>query len=255
MSRRPRLRLASTEEHDLVSRVRGKKARRQQKMKAIVQETGQGCDNPHKWERDIKARSEGQRKFLEAIDTSDITFGLGPAGTGKTYLAVCKAVEAFEAGKVKRIVLTRPAVEAGERIGFLPGDLKEKMDPYMRPIYDALYQRMPWQKVASLIAEKAIEIAPIAFLRGRTLAHSAIILDEAQNATYGQLRMVVTRLGLGSFMIVTGDPDQSDLDEGDSGLERMVNMVEGIHDRISVVRLNDIDVVRHPVVQSIVRVL
>src|SRR5204863_21701 len=164
--------------------------------------------------RKIRPRSDNQRILMEAIDAKPLTVALGPAGTGKTYLAISAAVEALEAGSVSRIVLSRPAVEAGERLGFLPGDMKEKLDPYLRPIYDALYDCLPAEQVERRIASGEIEIAPIAFMRGRTLADAFVILDEAQNTTPAQMKMFLTRFGQNSRMVICGDPNQTDLPGG-----------------------------------------
>jgi phosphate starvation-inducible protein PhoH and related proteins len=179
-------------------------------------------------------------------------FGVGPAGTGKTYLAVAYAAQLLERGLVERIVLTRPAVEAGERLGFLPGDMKEKVDPYLRPLYDALYDMMPADKVERAMTAGVIEIAPLAFMRGRTLAHSVIILDEAQNTTSMQMKMFLTRLGESGRMIITGDPSQIDLPNGQpSGLNEALRILEGV-EGIAVAKFTGEDVVRHPLVQRIV---
>ncbi|TAN51599.1 MAG: PhoH family protein, partial [Rhodospirillales bacterium] len=199
--------------------------------------------------RKVKPKSDGQRQLMEAIDTCHLTLALGPAGTGKTYLAITKAVEALEAGNVGRILLSRPAVEAGESLGYLPGDLQDKLAPYLRPLYDALNDRLGAKRMKALIAEGSIEIAPVAYMRGRTLNNAFIVIDEAQNCTYGQIKMLLTRLGWHSTMIVTGDPDQSDLLPGMSGLSDIANRLEAIGD-ISVVRLSDRDIVRHPLVAS-----
>ncbi|GAB5389216.1 MAG: PhoH family protein [Alphaproteobacteria bacterium] len=200
-----------------------------------------------KYIKRIKPRSQQQKTLMEEIDTHAITFAVGPAGTGKTYLAVAAAVEALEAGQVDRIVLTRPAIEAGEKLGFLPGDLTDKMDPYLRPLYDALGDRMGGKKVRQLMADGTIEIAPIGYMRGRTLNNCFVVIDEAQNCSYGQIKMLLTRLGWHSTMVLTGDPGQSDLLEGDSGLAPMTERVEQV-DGIAVVHMTQSDVVRHPLV-------
>jgi phosphate starvation-inducible PhoH-like protein len=179
---------------------------------------------------------------------------LGPAGTGKTYLAIAKAVEALETGRASRIVLSRPAVEAGESLGFLPGDLQEKLAPYLRPLYDALTERLGTKRLKSLVAEGTIEIAPVAYMRGRTLNDCFIVIDEAQNCTYGQLKMLLTRLGWRSTMVLTGDPDQTDLLKGMSGLGDIAERLERVPE-ISVVRLGDADIVRHPLVAGMLTVL
>lgn len=202
--------------------------------------------------RTIYARSPNQDTYMRALDRSELVFGIGPAGTGKTYIAVAHAAALLERGVVERIVLSRPAVEAGERLGFLPGDLKEKVDPYLRPLYDALYDVMPGDKVERAIASGIIEIAPLAFMRGRTLAHSAVILDEAQNATPMQMKMFLTRLGENGRMIVTGDPSQIDLPPHQkSGLVEALAVLEGV-DGIVRVDFTEKDVVRHPLVAEIV---
>jgi phosphate starvation-inducible protein PhoH and related proteins len=200
----------------------------------------------------VSPRSPGQAAYIEALATHDMVFGVGPAGTGKTYLAVAQAVAMLQAGKVDRIVLSRPAVEAGERLGFLPGDMKEKVDPYLRPLYDALYDMMPSEQVVRRLANGEIEVAPLAFMRGRTLAHCYAILDEAQNTTPVQMKMWLTRMGEGTRMVVTGDLTQVDLPAGTrSGLRDALETVEGVTG-IGVVRLDKRDVVRHPLVARIV---
>lgn len=202
----------------------------------------------------LKPKSEGQSELMEAIDDHNLVMALGPAGTGKTYLAVAKAVEALEAGKVGRIVLSRPAVEAGESIGFLPGDMEDKLAPYLRPLYDALSDRLSMKRVKALMAEGLIEIAPIGYMRGRTLNNAFIVVDEAQNCTYVQLKMLLTRLGWHSTMVVTGDPQQSDLLPGVSGLADISARLAAVED-IAVVRLAERDIVRHPLVASMIGVL
>ena len=201
---------------------------------------------------DLRGRTPTQNLYLENIATHDITFGIGPAGTGKTYLAVACAVDALERSNVQRIVLTRPAVEAGERLGFLPGDLAQKVDPYLRPLYDALYELMGYDKVQKAFERNAIEIAPLAFMRGRTLNNAFVILDEAQNTTPEQMKMFLTRIGFGARAVVTGDVSQVDLPKGAmSGLvdaERVLKRVKGI----AVTRFTSADVVRHPLVARIV---
>ena len=201
---------------------------------------------------DLRGRTTTQSLYLQNIATHDITFGIGPAGTGKTYLAVASAVDALERSSVQRIVLTRPAVEAGERLGFLPGDLAQKVDPYLRPLYDALYELMGHDKVQKAFERNAIEIAPLAFMRGRTLNNAFVILDEAQNTTPEQMKMFLTRIGFGSRAVVTGDVSQIDLPKGAmSGLidaERVLKRVKGI----AITRFTSADVVRHPLVARIV---
>lgn len=201
---------------------------------------------------DLHGRTDNQRKYLRAILAHDITFGVGPAGTGKTYLAVACAVDALERDTVKRIVLTRPAVEAGERLGFLPGDLAQKVDPYLRPLYDALYDLMGFEKVQKLAERQAIEIAPLAYMRGRTLNGSFVILDEAQNTTPEQMKMFLTRIGFGSRAVVTGDTTQVDLPKGHkSGLADAIDVLRDIRG-IAIQRFTSADVVRHPLVARIV---
>ena len=201
---------------------------------------------------ELKARTPGQSVYLENIASHDITFGIGPAGTGKTYLAVACAVDALERSAVQRIVLTRPAVEAGERLGFLPGDLSQKVDPYLRPLYDALYDLMGFERVQKAFERNALEIAPLAFMRGRTLNNAFVILDEAQNTTPEQMKMFLTRIGFGAKAVVTGDISQIDLAKGQlSGLidaERVLKRVKGI----AFSRFTSADVVRHPLVARIV---
>jgi phosphate starvation-inducible PhoH-like protein len=200
----------------------------------------------------ITARTPNQQRYIEQIRKNELVFGVGPAGTGKTYLAVACAAEALMNGEVDRIVLSRPAVEAGERLGFLPGDMKEKVDPYLRPLYDALYDMMPQSLVQKGLEEKQIEIAPLAFMRGRTLSSSFIILDEAQNTTPQQMKMFLTRLGEGSRMVVTGDPTQIDLPFGvGSGLNEALSILDGVKG-IGVTRFVGADIVRHPLVGRIV---
>ena len=201
---------------------------------------------------EIKGRTKNQSSYIQAILNNDVTFGIGPAGTGKTYLAVACAVDHFEREMVKRIILVRPAVEAGEKLGFLPGDLSQKVDPYLRPLYDALYDLMGFEKVGRLFEKNLIEIAPLAFMRGRTLNNSFIILDEAQNTTPEQMKMFLTRIGFGSKAVITGDLTQIDLDKRQkSGLlevERILGSIRGLHFH----KFSKEDVVRHPLVQKIV---
>ena len=202
--------------------------------------------------RTIKARTPTQSTYMRALAEHDLVFGIGPAGTGKTYLAVAMAAHCLEKGKVERIILSRPAVEAGERLGFLPGDMKEKVDPYLRPLYDALYDVLPPEKVERDIELGVIEIAPLAFMRGRTLANAFVILDEAQNTTSMQMKMFLTRLGENAKMVVTGDPSQIDLPPGmKSGLEEAVALLGGV-DGIEAVRFTGSDVVRRDLVARIV---
>ena len=202
----------------------------------------------------VRAMSEGQKAMMAAIDTHNLVLALGPAGTGKTYLAIAKAVEALEAGKVGRIVLSRPAVEAGESIGFLPGEMEDKLAPYLRPLYDALSDRLSMKRVRAMMAEGIIEIAPVGFMRGRTLNNAFVVIDEAQNCTYVQLKMLLTRLGWHSTMVVTGDPAQSDLLPELSGLAPAAQRLEAVGN-IAVVRLAERDIVRHPLVAEMLGVL
>jgi phosphate starvation-inducible PhoH-like protein len=200
----------------------------------------------------VEPRTEAQKAYVQALFDHELAFGIGPAGTGKTYLAVAVGVSMFLGGHVDRIVLSRPAVEAGERLGFLPGDAKEKVDPYMQPLYDALNDFLPAKQVQKMIEEKIIEIAPLAFMRGRTLSHAFIVLDEAQNATSMQMKMFLTRLGEGSRMVVTGDRTQIDLPRGvPSGLIEAERLLQGVP-KISFTRFTARDVVRHPLVAAII---
>ncbi|MEX0912632.1 MAG: PhoH family protein [Gemmatimonadota bacterium] len=203
--------------------------------------------------RVISAKSEGQHEYLDAIENNDIVVGIGPAGTGKTYLAVAMAVDALHKKRVKRIVLARPAVEAGENLGFLPGDLQEKVDPYLRPLYDSLEDMMPTERVRKALETRAIEIAPLAYMRGRTLHDAFVILDEAQNATALQMKMFLTRLGLNSKAVITGDKTQIDLPKREeSGLVQIERVLKGI-DGIAFVYLQATDVLRHRLVKDIIR--
>ena len=212
--------------------------------------SGKGVDT---WRKKIIAKTAGQAAYLDLLRSREVGFGLGPAGTGKTYMAVAKAVESLKKREIERIVLSRPAVEAGERLGFLPGDMKEKVDPYLRPLYDALYDMMPADKVERMLVSGEIEIAPLAFMRGRTLSASYVIIDEAQNTTPVQMKMVLTRLGQDSRMVITGDLSQIDLPDGQpSGLAdavRRLDRVEGV----GIKHLSGKDVVRHPVVARILQ--
>ncbi len=203
--------------------------------------------------RQISPRTPTQAAYVRAMREFELVFALGPAGTGKTYLAVATAISLLMTGEVDRIILSRPAVEAGERLGFLPGDAREKVDPYLRPLYDALYDMMPADQVVKRLGSGAIEVAPLAFMRGRTLAHSYMILDEAQNTTPVQMKMCLTRLGENSRMVVTGDPSQVDLPHGArSGLSDAIETLEGV-EGITFVRFTDADMVRHPLVTRVVR--
>ncbi len=207
-----------------------------------------------KFVKNIKPRSEGQEILMKAIQDYSLTMAIGPAGTGKTYLAITSAVEALEKGEVERIILSRPAMEAGESLGYLPGDMHEKMAPYLRPLYDALGDRMGGKKVRHLIEDGTIEIAPVGFMRGRTLNNAYVVIDEAQNCTYGQLKMLMSRLGWNSTMVVTGDPDQTDLLDELSGLAQIAGRIEALKN-VAVVRLGQKDIVRHPLVAELLDVL
>lgn len=203
--------------------------------------------------RRVTPKTPGQRRYLDAIERHDVVFGIGPAGTGKTYLAMAQAVASLTAKRVGRIILARPAVEAGEKLGFLPGDVQEKVNPYLRPLYDALYDMLPNDKVGRLLERGVIEIAPIAFMRGRTLNDAFVILDEAQNTTTEQMKMFLTRLGFGSQAVVTGDITQIDLPAGrTSGVVQALDVLHGV-DGVAIVHFTDRDVVRHPLVQRIVK--
>jgi phosphate starvation-inducible PhoH-like protein len=206
----------------------------------------------HARRRDVRARGRNQMDYARAMRERDLTFGIGPAGTGKTYLAVAAAVEALSTDAVRRLVLVRPAVEAGERLGFLPGDMSQKIDPYLRPMYDALYEMLGFDRVGKLIDRHVIEVAPLAFMRGRTLNESFVILDEAQNTTPEQMKMFLTRIGFGSRAVVTGDVTQTDLPRGqESGLNHASRVLAGV-EGVAFVHFTAKDVVRHPLVQSIV---
>ncbi len=202
----------------------------------------------------VKPRSPNQERLLTAIAGNSLVVAAGPAGTGKTYLAISAAVEALESGKVERILLSRPAVEAGESLGYLPGDLMEKMAPYLRPLYDCLSDRLGGKRLRQAMQDGEIEIAPVGFMRGRTLNNSFIVIDEAQNCTYGQLKMLLTRLGWHSTMVITGDPEQSDLLPGISGLSDIARRLAPL-DGIAVVALEERDIVRHPLVGAMLAVL
>ncbi|GAA4037520.1 PhoH family protein [Sphingomonas rosea] len=229
----------------------------QRKLDGIVPDADAPASNPNRVmirtrKKTIVPRSTIQTHYMEALARDDMIFALGPAGTGKTYLAVAQAVSMLIGGQVDRLILSRPAVEAGERLGFLPGDMKEKVDPYLRPLYDALYDMLPTEQVERRIASGEIEIAPIAFMRGRTLSDAFIILDEAQNTTPQQMKMFLTRFGMRSRMVICGDPNQTDLPRGvESGLADAVHKLEGIP-RLAMVRFGAADVVRHPLVGRIV---
>ena len=205
------------------------------------------------WKKSIVPKSIGQKNYLNALNNYELVFGLGPAGTGKSYLAVAKGIDMLKKGLVEKIILTRPAVEAGERLGFLPGDMKEKIDPYLRPIYDALYEMMPSDRVEKKIQSGEIEIAPLAFMRGRTFTNSYVIVDEAQNTTSVQMKMVLTRIGEGSRMVINGDLSQVDFPKGQmSGLKECQEILNKIED-IKIIYLEASDVIRHPIVAKIIK--
>jgi phosphate starvation-inducible protein PhoH and related proteins len=224
------------------------------RVHSLVFDKAPANDRDQSYVRKIRPRSDNQRVLMEAIESKPLTLAVGPAGTGKTYLAISAAVEALESGSVSRIVLSRPAVEAGENLGFLPGDMNEKMDPYLRPLWDALNDRLGAKRLRQHLDDGTIEIAPVAFMRGRTLNNSFVLIDEAQNCTYGQLKMLLTRLGWHSTMVMTGDPDQTDLLPELSGLADIARRLAGFED-VAVVRLQDTDVVRHPLVGRMLSVL
>lgn len=204
--------------------------------------------------KNISPRSEGQKQMLEAIDTHNLVMAIGPAGTGKTYLAISKAVEAMAKGQVGRIILTRPAVEAGESLGFLPGEMEDKIAPYLKPLLDALTDRMGGRGMKAMMKNGEIEIAPVGFMRGRTLNNAFVVIDEAQNCTYTQIKMLLTRMGWHSTIVVTGDPDQSDLLPGMSGLSEIVDRLEPL-ESVGIVKLCEKDVVRHPLVAEMLGVI
>jgi len=245
------LQLVQEKEHDLLAPGPEKHDTEKMNKKAKTETPGRVLKiNTRK--RVISPRTPAQNKYISELAVNDLVFAAGPAGTGKTYLAVAMAVSRLVAGDVDRIILSRPAVEAGESLGYLPGDMKEKVDPYLRPLYDALHDMLPAEQVAKRIEIGEIEIAPVAFMRGRTLSHSFVILDEAQNTTSVQMKMFLTRLGEKSTMVVTGDPSQVDLLPGvESGLHQALQVLEGI-EGVSVVRFTDKDVMRNPLVRRII---
>lgn len=211
-------------------------------------------ERTQRYQKTVKPRSENQAQLMNAMDSHALVCALGPAGTGKTYLAICKAVEALQKGKVSKIVLSRPAVEAGEQIGFLPGGMEDKLAPYLRPLYDALADRLSPAQLKHMLAEGVIEIAPIGFMRGRTLNNAFIVIDEAQNCTYTQLKMLLTRLGWHSTMVITGDPGQTDLSPEFSGLAKAAERLKALSGA-AVIQLEAGDVVRHPLVAEMLDVL
>lgn len=215
---------------------------------------GNGNGNGKRYVRNIQPKSPNQARLMKALQERHMVLALGPAGTGKTYLAIAAAVEALEANKVERIVLSRPAVEAGESIGFLPGEVNDKVAPYMQPLYDALLDRLGGKRLRALMSNGGIEIAPVGFMRGRTLSRSFVVIDEAQNCTYAQLKMLLTRLGWNATMVITGDPDQTDLLPELSGLSDIADKLEPLPS-VSVVRLEPMDIVRHPLVGEMLTVL
>jgi phosphate starvation-inducible PhoH-like protein len=229
-------------------------------VRALFSETGGGWSpapgdaRDQRYLKTVRARSENQRRLMEALAEKSLVIASGPAGTGKTFLAIAKAVEALEAGRVARVLLSRPAIEAGERLGFLPGDIEDKLAPYLRPLYDALSDRLGGKRLKALLGEGVIEIAPIAYMRGRTLNNSFIVIDEAQNCTFGQLKMLLTRLGWYSTMVLTGDPDQTDLLPGFSGFRDITDRLRALPG-VGIVDLEEADIVRHPLVAEMLTVL
>jgi phosphate starvation-inducible PhoH-like protein len=219
-----------------------------------VSEVAPKAPRDQSYVKKVRPKSRNQEELMEAIASHNLTLALGPAGTGKTYLAIAKAVEAFDAGQVERIILSRPAIEAGETIGFLPGDLNEKMAPYLRPLYDCLSDRIGNKRLNQYLADGSIEIAPVGYMRGRTLNNAFVVIDEAQNCTYGQLKMLLTRLGWHSTMVVTGDPAQSDLLDGMSGFKEVARRLTEVPG-IAVVTLQEADIVRHPLVAAMLPAL
>jgi len=237
-----------------------RKASRTARIQALYPKANNDDQHYSRWQdqahytRNIRAKSPRQQDFIDALESANVVLALGPAGTGKTFLAVAKAVEALENGDIRRIVLCRPAVEAGETLGYLPGDVCAKLAPYLRPLYDALSDRLGGKRLKMLLADDTIEIAPVGFMRGRTLSNAYIIVDEAQNCTYGQLKMLLTRLGPGSTLVITGDPEQSDLLPGLSGLGDVADRLTAV-ERVAIVNLTSADVVRHSLVAEMLTVL
>ena len=214
----------------------------------------EGSGDAKRYVKNIQPKSPNQARLMKALQTRQMVLALGPAGTGKTYLAIAAAVEALEANRVERIVLSRPAVEAGESLGFLPGEISDKVAPYMQPLYDALLDRLGGKRLRALMSNGGIEIAPVGFMRGRTLSRSFVVIDEAQNCTYAQLKMLLTRLGWNATMVITGDPDQTDLLPELSGLADIADRLEPLAN-VSVNRLEQVDIVRHPLVGEMLTVL
>ncbi len=223
----------------------------------FTEDTRQPASGRDGWEKryvkNIRPKSSGQAQLIDALEGEGVTLVLGPAGTGKTYLAVAKAVEALENGRVERIVLCRPAVDAGETLGFLPGDVEAKLAPYLRPIYDVLAERLGAKRLKTFLAEDLIEIAPVAFMRGRTLNNAFVVIDEAQNCTFAQLKMLLTRLGWRTTMVLAGDPDQSDLLPGISGFADVAERLRQV-EKIAIVSLDEKDIIRHPLVAGMLTV-
>lgn len=259
VTRTPAPGLVQLKEAQLGKRTVRKASRSDGRIHALfTDDTRQPAQGRDGWEKryvkNIRPKSAGQEALIDALDREGVTLALGPAGTGKTFLAVAKAVEALENGRVERIVLCRPAVDAGETLGFLPGDVEAKLAPYLRPIYDVLGERLGAKRLKVLLAEDVIEIAPVAFMRGRTLNNAFVVIDEAQNCTFAQLKMLLTRLGWRTTMVLAGDPDQSDLLPGMSGFSDVAERLSRI-DNISVVSLGEKDIIRHPLVAGMLSVL
>ena len=228
-----------------------RKEKRDAKRDRVARESRPVAQEPvEKYVKNIAAKTPAQGTYIDLIESKSVVIGYGPAGCGKTYLAVAKAVEALNKGMCERLIFSRPAVEAGEKLGFLPGDLNEKLDPYMRPIFDAMHDRFGAIRTKKLVENKTVEIAPVAFLRGRTLNNAYIVIDEAQNCTMMQLKMAITRLGRNSTMIFTGDPMQSDLPDGQSGFVKFVEKLSKVEE-IGIVRLTAEDIVRHPLISKV----
>lgn len=243
--RRHVLKYNSISEEDIIDIIKGRKTKDDTATKDVVVYNISG--------RPIKSRSENQQSLIDAYGKTDMVFAIGPAGTGKTYLSIALAVKALKEKTAKKIILSRPAVEAGEKLGFLPGDMKDKIDPYLQPLYDALEDMLPAVKLQDMMEKRIIQIAPLAFMRGRTLSDAVVILDEAQNTTTAQIRMFLTRMGWNTKMIITGDLTQVDLPHGTtSGLREAISILDGV-EGISIVRMNDKDIVRHKLVTRIVQ--